>query len=36
MYKSEYLNKIMKNVEMKYSNEKEFINAVKEFLDSML
>ena len=35
MYKSEYLNKIMNEVKLKYAEQKEFINAVEEFLDSM-
>ncbi len=35
MYKNEYLNKILEDVKTKYSNEKEFIQAVEEFLDSM-
>lgn len=35
MYKSEYLNKIYNSVKEKNPEQKEFINAVEEFLDSM-
>ena len=35
MYKSEYLNTLLKNVKEKYSEQKEFIQAVEEFFDSM-
>ena len=35
MYKSEYLNKVFDSVKAKYSTEKEFLNAVEEFFDSM-
>ena len=35
MYKSDYLNKILANVKDKYSEQKEFVQAVEEFLDSM-
>ncbi len=35
MYKSEYLNKIYNSVKEKHPEQKEFINAVEEFLDSM-
>lgn len=35
MYKSEYLNKVMAEVKQKNSDQKEFINAVEEFFDSM-
>ena len=35
MYKSEYLNRIYNSVVSKCPGEKEFINAVEEFLDSM-
>lgn len=35
MFKSNYLNKVYNEVESKCSNEKEFLNAVKEFLESM-
>ncbi|MBP5343340.1 NADP-specific glutamate dehydrogenase [bacterium] len=35
MYKNEYLNKILVNVKEKCAEQKEFINAVEEFLDSM-
>ena len=35
MYKSEYLNRILNDVKIKYAEQKEFIQAVEEFLDSM-
>ena len=35
MYKNEYLNRIYASVKEKNPEQKEFINAVKEFLDSM-
>ena len=35
MYKSNYLNRLLKDVKAKYSNEPEFLTAVEEFLDSM-
>ena len=35
MYKSPYLNNILETVKEKYGNEKEFVQAVEEFLDSM-
>lgn len=35
MYKSEYLNRILASVKEKCAEQKEFINAVEEFLDSM-
>ncbi len=35
MYKSEYLNKVFNSCKEKYGNEKEFLNAVEEFFDSM-
>jgi len=35
MYKSEYLNKIYNSVLEKCPDQKEFINAIEEFLDSM-
>lgn len=35
MYKSSYLNSVLDDVKAKYANEKEFIQAVEEFFDSM-
>ena len=35
MYKSNYLNRLLKDIKAKYSNEPEFLTAVEEFLDSM-
>ena len=35
MYKNEYLNRILDDVRVKYAEQKEFIQAVEEFLDSM-
>jgi len=35
MYKSAYLNRVFDDVKIKYANEKEFIQAVEEFFDSM-
>jgi len=35
MYKSEYLNRVFEEASAKYGNEKEFLNAVKEFFNSM-
>ena len=35
MYKSEYLNKVFNDCKTKYSSEKEFLNAIEEFFDSM-
>ena len=35
MYKSEYLNRVYDAVSKKCQGEKEFLNAVEEFLDSM-
>ena len=32
MYKSEYLNRILADVRAKYAEQKEFIQAVEEFL----
>ena len=34
MYKSDYLNKILANVKDKYSEQKEFVQAVEEFLET--
>lgn len=35
MYKSQYLNTLLSDVQAKYKNEPEFIQAVEEFFDSM-
>ena len=35
MYKNDYLNRILDDVRVKYAEQKEFIQAVEEFLDSM-
>lgn len=35
MYKSAYLNDLLKDVKTKYAEQKEFIQAVEEFFDSM-
>ena len=35
MYKNDYLNRILEDVKNKYAEQKEFIQAVEEFLDSM-
>lgn len=35
MYKSNYLNELLKDVKTKYAEQKEFIQAVEEFFDSM-
>ena len=35
MYKSSYLNKLLEDVKAKYGEQKEFVQAVEEFFDSM-
>jgi len=35
MYKSEYLNKLLEETKAKYEEQKEFVQAVEEFFDSM-
>jgi len=35
MYKSKYLNRLLKEAKRKYKNEKEYLDAIEEFFDSM-